>query len=243
MDLTPKDIARFWSKVNKTDTCWLWTGWNKNERGVFSTFQNRKPIHCAPHRVSWKLCFGDIPNDMRLKQSCGNKLCVNPQHLYTISDLQNFWSKVKKTGTCWLWQGKTVEFGYGIYFYNNTHWKTHRLSWTLHFGKIPEGKRVLHECDVPACLNPDHLHLGDDADNRAEMISRGRQAKGENVPQHILTESEAIRIIQRLSCLKTPVPKGSKTDLIRTISQEYNVHIQTIWAIHYKRNWKHLPRK
>lgn len=70
---------RFWANVEKTDGCWIWRGaLNKiNGAGQFG-HDTRK---YAAHRVSYELHFGRIPDRTTVRQSCGNKLCVRPQHL------------------------------------------------------------------------------------------------------------------------------------------------------------------
>ena len=78
---------------------------------------------------------------------------------------------------CWLWQGFKDVHGYGVIRRGGKGGKavlTHRYSWELHRGEIPKGLHVLHSCDVPACVNPDHLFLGTQADNMRDMRSKGR---------------------------------------------------------------------
>lgn len=105
-----------------------------------------------------------------------------------------FWEKVRKTPEtdgCWLWTAHTVGWGYGsIRARVRGRWSrcyAHRLSWELHHGEIPDGLQVLHRCDQPLCVRPDHLFLGTQADNIADKIAKGRQNRGETTPNARLT--------------------------------------------------------
>ena len=85
-------------------------------------------------------------------------------------------AKVKKTDTCWLWQGSIVGNGYGnIYVNNKKNDRTHRVAWKIFHGEIPKGMHVLHHCDVRHCVNPDHLFLGNHRINFLDMRSKGRR--------------------------------------------------------------------
>lgn len=79
---------------------------------------------------------------------------------------------------CWLWMAGTSLAGYGqISSSEATRRKevyAHRLSWEIHCGPIPEKLFVLHSCDTPLCVNPDHLFLGTHRDNMQDALRKGR---------------------------------------------------------------------
>jgi hypothetical protein len=93
-----------------------------------------------------------------------------------------FWSRVTILGPddCWLWTGSTIRKGYGVFRTDAGGCPAaHRSAYEYAIGPIPIGMFVLHSCDVRACCNPQHLHIGTNADNMREMATRGRSAKGD----------------------------------------------------------------
>jgi hypothetical protein len=89
-DFSEEDLEkirkRFWSKVNKTDDCWLWIG-TRHHTG-YGAFSIRYDSFRA-HRVSYMLVNGDIPYGLVLDHLCRNKLCVKPSHLQAVTDRTN----------------------------------------------------------------------------------------------------------------------------------------------------------
>ena len=87
--------------------------------------------------------------------------------------IARFWSLVEKTETCWLWRGPQIPQGYGE-FCNQKAILAHRFSWQLAHGPIPVGLYILHTCDVPLCVNPDHLWAGTQQDNIRDCLRKRR---------------------------------------------------------------------
>lgn len=92
---------------------------------------------------------------------------------------QDVWERVHKTRRCWLWMGRKDPTGYGRVTFDRKQQLAHRLIFTWVVGEIPDGMHVLHRCDNPPCVNPDHLFLGTNQDNVDDKMSKGRH-KGKN---------------------------------------------------------------
>lgn len=90
---------------------------------------------------------------------------------------ERFWEKVEKRSPedCWEWTHCRTKFGYGrIANGDGKVVTTHRVSWQIHNGPIPEKMWVLHKCDNPPCVNPDHLFLGTGKENNLDCETKGR---------------------------------------------------------------------
>lgn len=87
---------------------------------------------------------------------------------------ERFWTKVQKTETCWLWGASKNKWGYGWVKLNGSMRGAHRVSYELTKGQIPNGFEILHKCDNPPCVNPDHLSSGTHGDNIRDMFKKGR---------------------------------------------------------------------
>lgn len=93
-----------------------------------------------------------------------------------VSLRERFFKYAVVSKGCWSWLKSLDKNGYGwIYDEDFRHIKAHRASWLVHFGSIPDGMIVRHKCDTPHCTNPEHLELGTQKDNIADMNSRGRR--------------------------------------------------------------------
>lgn len=94
----------------------------------------------------------------------------------TLDDLSFFWANVRKTPGCWNWTGYSKRKGWhGTVKVSGVDWQAHRLSWHIRNGAVPRSMFVLHRCDNPLCVRPEHLFLGTQADNCRDMLRKGRQ--------------------------------------------------------------------
>lgn len=95
---------------------------------------------------------------------------------------------------CILWQSPRNKGGYGLVTFEKKQMFAHRLAWQRAYGPIPEGLHVCHHCDTPACVNPNHLFIGSDADNQRDKTLKGRQPKGATHYATKLTDAQLIAI-------------------------------------------------
>lgn len=115
---------------------------------------------------------------------------------------ERFWEKVIKTRKCWIWNACIQKGGgYGLFAMEGKLQLTHRLSWKMHNGPIPKGLFVLHHCDNPPCVRPDHLFLGTQKDNMRDKVEKGREARGDR--HGMRTRPDRVPRGERNGCAKT----------------------------------------
>lgn len=109
------------------------------------------------------------------------------------------WRKDPETG-CWMWTASVDGNGYGKLANGRGGWGlAHRVSWGLHREPIPDGLCVLHRCDTPACVNPEHLFLGTMGDNNRDRAGKGRGVHGSRHPSAKLSPKLAREIRELFS--------------------------------------------
>jgi len=85
---------------------------------------------------------------------------------------------------CWVWVGTCSKSGYGIIKINNKLRPAHRISYELYRGIIPEKMFVCHHCDIPSCINPNHLFIGTQKDNISDCIKKNRFISAMSLKTH-----------------------------------------------------------
>jgi hypothetical protein len=147
---------------------------------------------------------------------------------------ERFWSKVRKTDTCWLWTAQLNNKGYGRFFYYPKTTRrgsyglyAHRVSWNLAHGDIPAKMRVLHKCDTPACVRPDHLFIGTQRDNIRDCIAKGRSHPYGGWIRSKLTPND-VRTIR------------SDPRKHHIIAADYGLLRNAVWKIKHRKSWVHV---
>jgi hypothetical protein len=143
---------------------------------------------------------------------------------------KRFEEKFHVTPGCWIWIASTRN-GYGRFRIGSIKVTASRYSYEIYVGTIPEDFDVLHRCDNPSCVNPDHLFVGTHDENMQDMINKGRHTqnkrRGEGNAKAKLTEQQVIAIRQdtRSQC---------------AIARHYSVGQALIWKIKNRILWRHV---
>ncbi len=142
----------------------------------------------------------------------------------------SFDKKCIKNDGCWGWNGQILPSGYTQIRFNGKKIMSHRASWILFNGSIPESKWVLHKCDNRVCTNPEHLFLGTPKNNAEDRDKKGRGQSGITHWKSKLCESDVVQIkkliLDGLSCEK--------------ISKKFSVTNGAIWFIKRGITWKQV---
>ena len=120
-----------------------------------------------------------------------------------------FWPKIRRDGACLVWTAYKNRKGYGEFSISPSQSAlAHRVAWFLTYGYWPTDC-LLHSCDTPACVNPEHLREGSRTENNAEMYAKGRGRPGATLAArracargHEFTEANT-RVYQGYRCCRT----------------------------------------
>lgn len=141
------------------------------------------------------------------------------------TDKCRFLSHVEIADNCWLWKSGKNRRGYGkTCFKGNNNSTAHRMAYELFTGSIPEGLGVLHRCDTPSCVKPEHLFTGTVQDNKRDQLDKDRGGRK-------LRNADILEIRK----LYDYGDIGSQA-----IANIYNVTCSTISLIGKRRTWRHI---
>lgn len=141
---------------------------------------------------------------------------------------------------CVVWTGYRRAGGYGQISRGGAAGglvQTHRAAWELANGPIPDGLFVCHRCDNPPCCNVEHLFLGTVADNAADMVAKGRSARGGRLPQTKLTDEQVAEIRARYVMRCGPPKRGGRASNAAELAVEFGVsrsYVKQVVYGHYR---------
>lgn len=140
--------------------------------------------------------------------------------------------KINEMSGCWEFNGSNDARGYGMLMVNKKPTRAHRVSYTEFIGQIPDELFVLHKCDNPCCVNPDHLFLGTHRDNMIDrkIKNRSYRAIGSKHPGAKISESDIPLIRKRLM-------DGESSS---AIAKNYSVNRRQIYKIKKGKAWSHV---
>ena len=142
------------------------------------------------------------------------------------SELERFMSHVHKHESgCWLWTAHCMKSGYGFFRNLTRHELAHRVSYRLFNGQL-DARDVMHKCDVPNCVNPEHLALGTRLENMQDAKRKGRMSIGQGHGRAKLTE-EQVNLIKKSSKLQ------------REIAVEFGITQGHVSCLKSGKQWQH----
>ena len=147
-----------------------------------------------------------------------------------------FFRNIEKTDSCWTWRGRIVGKGYGMIGLGGKGAKqvlVHRLSYEIHKGLIPDGLVIMHKCDNPRCVNPDHLEAGTQSQNIKDAFARGRKF---NLPNGIKGEEHGASKLTEQIVLAV----RASTLSVAKLAELHGVNKSTIERIRYRKTWRHI---
>jgi hypothetical protein len=148
-----------------------------------------------------------------------------------------FWTKVSKNGDCWNWTGAVNNKGYGQFHLKGKTVLAHRVSFEDFNGPIKEGMWVLHRCDNPRCVNPNHLFLGDASTNMQDCAAKGRLGfqrlprRGEDHSGSKLTASQVVSIREIFRA-------GGVTQ--QDLAERFGISPSQVNNIVHRRHWREV---
>lgn len=162
------------------------------------------------------------------------------------------WRLAEKTviaaNGCWEWTGARSARGYGTLEIKNPDWPEssvllHRIAYQVCVEFIPDGLCVLHRCDNPPCIRPDHLFLGTNGDNIADKVQKGRQAAGQSVRRnHAHLKGEVIVTARMTAELVMLIRRRARNgESYAAIARDIGFSATQVSAAARGKSWSHLP--
>jgi len=193
----------------------------------------RKPTLTKPCDRCGKIMH---PRPSMVQRGYGKYCSQRCNHPVMDNLKERFWQKVDKefAPPCWIWTAAKDRHGYGCISRGGrgTGISAHRASYELHYGIIPEGLCVLHHCDNPSCVRPDHLFLGTQLDNVSDMMQKNRHHSS-FFPKHEQHWNAKLSW-EKVDSIRARISLGESKILL---AREYGVSKTAIKLIAARKTW------
>lgn len=184
-----------------------------------------------------------MPQAIRARMPQKEALMGRPKGSGVIASSVRFWRRVQKSETgCWIWIGAKNRGGYGVF---DTR-LAHRFSWTETHGAQAD-RFVLHKCDNPPCVRPDHLFEGGAKENTDDAKRKGRLAHGKRHSRRmreVAARGEANGASKlTITAVVGIIRRGADGESQRKLAEEFGVGPDHISRILSGKRWAHLRSK
>lgn len=176
---------------------------------------------------------------------------ANTSIAFSPNEINEFWKRTQKTegSDCLWWSGYRNQTGYGYFFFKGLSIRAHRAAYIICHGPIPDGLHVLHSCDNPSCVNPQHLSTGTHVENMKQRHARGRYVFNYNGNHYLQKDSTVVRGSNNArAVINEEIAFQMRLDFAQgkfkskaAAARSYGVSVTVIQTALNGKTWKHVP--
>lgn len=170
---------------------------------------------------------------------------------FSPNEINKFWQKTQKAdgSDCLWWSAYRNKTGYGYFFLRGLYIRAHRAAYIICHGSIPDGLHVLHSCDNPSCVNPEHLSVGTHVENMKQRHARGRYVFNYNGNHHLQKDPTVVRGSNNArAVINEEIAFQMRLDFSQGKFKSkahgaklYGVSITVMQTVLSGKTWKHVP--
>lgn len=166
--------------------------------------------------------------------------------MFPLNTADDFWLNVQKGDGCWIWTGARLKAGYGRIRWQRKQSLAHRVAWVVVNGEIGDGLCVLHRCDNPPCVRPEHLFLGTKTENIADRHLKGRSASGDRngsrtKPERLARgEANHKSILTAANVVEARRLRRTTGISFNKLAKQFSVSVYCVRSAVIGKTWRHI---